>query len=144
MGGQTRFLAACARVAAGLGLGGCVAGAPAPLPPKPPPPPEPARLTKPLETALASLEMPGDLLLAGRWKNPSALIEQLESWSGGALSLESWLRARLGAPSRPLDLNAPIEWLVVLDREHDPPALGWALSVGLEPPRDGARASAEP
>jgi hypothetical protein len=149
MGGYARFLAAVARpvgalASAGLIACGWVGCGPAPLPPQPPPPPAPARLTKKLDAALASLEMPSDLLLAGRWKNPSALLGQLESWSGGALSLESWLRTRLGEPSRPLDLTAPIEVIVVLEREHEPPTLGWALSVGLEPLSGAARGPAAP
>src|SRR5688572_6615727 len=141
MRGRARTLAAFARAVAGVGAAALVACGPEPLPPKPPPPP-PARLTKKLDLALASLEMPGDLLLAGRWKNPSELLAQLAAWTGGAPSLEAWLRARLGEPSRPIDLTAPLELIVVLQREQEPPALGWALSVGLEPAAGAA--SAEP
>jgi hypothetical protein len=107
----------------------------APPPPKvAPPPPAPARLEKKLESSLAALSLPDDLLLAGRWKNPSVLLGQLQSWSGGALAIESWLRTRLGDPSRPIDLSAPIELMVVLDRAREPPALAWAVSVGLTAP----------
>jgi hypothetical protein len=143
MRGRARTLAAFAGAAAGVGVAALVACGPAPLPPKPPAPP-PARLIKKLDLALASLEMPGDLLVAGRWKNPSELLGQLEAWTGGAVSLEAWLRTRLGEPSRPIDLSAPLELIVVLQRDREPSTLGWALSVGLEPGQGGARTSAEP
>ncbi len=112
------------------GLGAC---AEAPLPAKvaPPPAPDAARLSKQFEASAAALSLPDDLVLAGRWKNPGSLLGQLEAWSGGRLGVSSWIRAHLGDPSRPVDLAAPIEVIVVLDREHDPPALAWALSVGL-------------
>jgi hypothetical protein len=144
---------ALARTGAGAlvacGVLGCALFACSPaLPPPPvaaPPSPSPARLAKKLDASLAALSLPDDLLLAGRWKNPSALLGQLESWSGGVLSLESWLRTRIGEPSRPIDLNAPIEVIVVLDRERDPPALSWALSLGLGPARVGTvKAGSEP
>src|SRR5688572_18457151 len=128
--GAARALVAC-------GVLGCAVLGCSPAVPPPqvaaPPPPSPARLAKKLDASLAALSLPDDLLLAGRWKNPSALLGQLESWSGGTLSLESWLRKRIGEPSRPIDLNAPIEVIVVLDRDRDPPALSWALSLGLGP-----------
>jgi hypothetical protein len=143
MRGRARTLAAFAVAVVGVGAAALVACGPERLPPKPPPPP-PARLTKKLDLALASLEMPGDLLLAGRWKNPSELLGHLAAWTGGALSLEAWLRARLGEPSRPIDLGAPLELIVVLQREQEPPALGWALSVGLEPAPGAAPVQAEP
>jgi hypothetical protein len=163
MGAKARVLAAVSALAAEIGAAGrtvrhaiprgvfasalaasVLAGCgPAPLPPKPPPP-APERLTKKLEAALASLEMPGDLLLAGRWKKPSAWLRQLESWSESADVLSDLLRTRLGAPSRPIDLDAPIELLVVLEREREPPALGWALSVGLEPSAGAASELAGP
>src|SRR5436190_23631276 len=114
LGGQARFPVLFAVVLAGLGASDLVACGSSVPPPKPPPPPAPARLSRQLEASLASLEMPSDLLLAGRWKNPGALLGQLEAWSGGTLSLESWLRTRLGEPSRPIDLSAPIELLAVL------------------------------
>ena len=83
-----------ALVACGVSACGLFACGPAVPPPQvaAPPPPSPARLAKKLDASLAALSLPDDLLLAGRWKNPSALLGQLESWFGGALSLESWLR----------------------------------------------------
>jgi len=102
-----------------------------PPPKTPPPPPPPARLAKKLDASLAALSLPDDLVLAGRWKNPSELLGQLGSWSGGGLPLEPWLLTRLGQPSRPIDLTAPIEVIVVLDKVTEPPALSWALSFGL-------------
>jgi hypothetical protein len=131
-GGQARFPVLFALILAGVGasdLVACGAAAPPVVPP-----PAPARVTKKLDVPLASLAMPSELLVAGRWKNPGALLGQLEEWSGGTLALESWLRTRLGEPSRPIDLTAPIEVLVVLERDREPPTLGWAVSVGLEPP----------
>lgn len=121
------------------GAGAC--GHAEPPPKVAPPPPAPARLEKKLESALAALSLPEDLLLAGRWKNPSALLAELGTWSGGALSAESWLRTRLGDPTRPIDLTAPIELMVVLDRTREPPALAWAVSLGLTA---GNAAASEP
>lgn len=110
-------------------------GAETPPPKAPPPPPPPARLEKKLDASLAALSLPDDLVLAGRWKNPSTLLAELAVWSGGALPLESWLLTSLGDPSRPIDLTAPIEVIVVLDEGADatarPPALSWAVSLGL-------------
>jgi hypothetical protein len=104
-------------------------------PPKAPPPPPPARLAKKLDASLAALSLPDDLVLAGRWKNPSAFLAELRVWSGGALPLESWLLTRLGEPARPIDLTAPIEVIVVLDKSRgdaaSPPTLSWAVSLGL-------------
>jgi hypothetical protein len=138
--GAVGALVACAVL--GCSLFAC---GPAVPPPRvaAPPPPSPARLAKKLDASLAALSLPEDLLLAGRWKNPSALLGQLESWSGGKLSLESWLRTHLGEPSRPIDLNAPIEVIVVLDRHREPPALSWALSLGLGP-ASAVKATSEP
>jgi hypothetical protein len=90
-----------------------------------------AHAAKRLAVSLAALALPDDLLLAARWRSPGASLAQLAAWSGQALDLASWLEARLGQPSRPFDLNAPIELMVVLDRGQEPPALGWALSVAL-------------
>jgi hypothetical protein len=120
--------------------------APAPPPPKapPPPPPDAARLSRQLEASLAALALPDDLLIAGRWKNPSALLGQVSAWSGGTLALESWLKNRLGDPSRPIDLTAPIELIVVLDQERDPPAPSWAISLGLGPAGSASKNGAEP
>ncbi|HWO11073.1 MAG TPA: hypothetical protein VNN80_16375 [Polyangiaceae bacterium] len=95
----------------------------------PAPPPDP--VAKRLEASLAALALPEDLVLAARWRSPGASLAQLAAWSGHPLDLAGWLGARLGQPSRPFELNAPIELLVVLDRNQDPPSLGWALSVGL-------------
>lgn len=133
-------IAPVARAVLGCGLVAC---SPAVAPPQvaAPSPPPPARPANELD----ALALPDDVLLAGRWKNPSALLGQLESWYGGALSLESWLRTRIGEPSRPIDLSAPIEVIVVLDRERDPPALSWALSLGLGASSAGAvKAASDP
>jgi hypothetical protein len=106
-------------------------------PPKAPPPPPPARLAKKLDASLAALSLPDELVLAGRWKNPSALLAELGLWSGGASPLERWLLSGLGDPSRPIDLGAPIEpieLIVVLDEPEDdarPLELSWAVSLGL-------------
>jgi hypothetical protein len=123
------------------GVTGCAAPPP---PPKalPPPSPDAARLSKQLEASLAALALPDDLVVAGRWKNPSALLGQIEAWSGGALAFESWLRTRLGDPTRPIDLTAPIELVVVLDQERDPPAPSWAISLGLGPPSSAPKSGA--
>ena len=102
-----------------------------PAPKVAPPPPPPARLANKLEASLAALALPDDLVLAGRWKNPRALLADLQAWSPGAEVLESWLLTQLGAPSRPIDLTAPAELIVVLDEASEPPALRWALSLGL-------------
>lgn len=103
--------------------------------PKAPPPPPPARLAKKLDASLAALALPDELVLAGRWKNPSRLLAELEAWSGGRVALDRWLLTRLGEPSRPVDLTAPIELIVVLDTAGkgaaEPPALSWALTLGL-------------
>src|SRR6187402_1924016 len=96
------------------GVAAC-GGAEPPPPKAPPPPPPPERLEKKLDASLAALSLPDDLVLAGRWKNPSALLAELATWSGGALPLEPWLLTSLGEPSRPIDLTAPIEVIVVLD-----------------------------
>lgn len=113
-----------------LGAGACRHADP---PPKatPPPPPPPERLAKQLEASLAALSLPDDLVLAARWKAPSDSLAQLAAWSGSTLDLGTWLDVALGHASRPLDLSAPIELMAVLDRQQQPPALGWALSVGL-------------
>lgn len=93
----------------------------------------------------APLSLPHDLVLAGRWRNPKALLEKLAEWGGRDLSLEQWLRARVGQPDHPVDLTSPIELLVVLDRRSEPPALAWALSVGVVASLgDVAKSSAEP
>jgi len=106
-----------------------------------PPPPPPERLARKLEHSLAALSLPDDLVLAARWKAPDRALAQLEAWSGYTLNLGSWLEARLGRPSRPFDLSAPIELMAVFDREHEPASLGWTLSVGLSA---GNGATSEP
>jgi hypothetical protein len=115
------------------GVAAC--GGAEPPPPKAlPPPPPPARLAKKLDASLAALSLPEELVLAARWKNPSALLGELAVWSRGTFPLEKWLLQGLGDPSRPIDLTAPIEVIVVLDDAGDaarPPALSWAVSLGL-------------
>jgi hypothetical protein len=113
-----------------LGAGACGHAEPPPKVAAPPPPP-PERLAKQLEHSLAALSLPDDLVLAARWKAPSESLARLEAWSGSTLNLRSWLEARLGRPSRPLDLSAPIELMAVFDRQHEPASVEWALSVGL-------------
>jgi len=75
--------------------------------------------------------MPEDLLLAGRWRHPTALLEQLQKWAGGDLTLELWLRGRVGRPSRPVDLKAPIEFFALWNGKPEPPLLRWAVSFAL-------------
>lgn len=111
------------------GITACGGNGPAPK--VAPPPPPPARLANKLEASLAALALPDDLVLAGRWRNPHALLADLQAWSPGAEVLESWLLTQLGAPSRPIDLTAPAELIAVLDEASEPPALRWALSLGL-------------
>src|SRR5262245_48669390 len=113
-----------------LGASACGHAEPPPKVAAPPPPP-PERLAKQLEHSLAALSLPDDLVLAGRWKAPSESLARLEAWSGYTLNLGSWLEARFGRPSRPLDLSAPIELMAVFDRQHEPASLEWALSIGL-------------
>src|SRR4051794_28457599 len=75
-------------------------------------PPAPAPVIAPKPAARTALPLPRNLVLAGRWQNPLQSLKQLESWSGGDLGLELWLRGRIGQPSHPVDLAAPIEFLV--------------------------------
>jgi hypothetical protein len=112
-------------------------------PPQAPPPPAPERLSNELEKSLAALSLPDDLLLVGRWKYPNQLLARLETWSGGALPLDAWLRRLLGDPSRAFDLDAPIELIVVLERNGEVPSLAWAVSVGLAVSQ-GATESSQP
>src|SRR5262245_11764141 len=73
------------------------------------PTPPPDREAKRLEASLAALALPEDLVLAARWRSPGASLAQLAAWSGHPIDLAGWLGARLGQPSRPFELNAPIE-----------------------------------
>jgi hypothetical protein len=123
-----------------LGASACTHADPPPKAAAPPPPP-PERLARQLEHSLAALSLPDDLVLAARWKAPEHALAQLEAWSGQTLNLGSWLEARLGRPSRPFDLSAPIELMAVFDRQQKPASLGWALSIGL---RATNGATAEP
>jgi hypothetical protein len=95
-------------------------------------PPAAAPVRAPQRAAQTPLPLPHNLVLAGRWKNPLQSLKQLESWSRGDLGLELWLRARIGQPSRPIDLTAPIEFFAVWDHEQDRGQLRWGLSLGLE------------
>jgi hypothetical protein len=79
------------------------------------------------------LGLPENLLLAGRIRDPRALIERLQAWSGRELPLERWLREHLAQPRQPLDLSAPVELFVALDTRAEPPELRWALSFALTP-----------
>src|SRR6187399_1424885 len=67
----------------------------------------------PVRRVATPLPLPDDLLLAGRWLHPKALLKQLQSWAGGDLTPELWLRGRVGRPSRPIDLEAPIEFFAL-------------------------------
>src|SRR6185436_16792123 len=84
----------------------------------------PARVDTPLP-------LPDDLLIAGRWSHPAALLKQLQSWVGGDLTAELWLRGRVGRPSRPVDLQAPIEFFALWNGKSEPPGLRWAVSFAL-------------
>jgi hypothetical protein len=75
--------------------------------------------------------LPSDLVFAARWTEPAALLKQVQGWLGGELSLELWLRGRVGRPSRPVDLQAPIEFFALWDGKSEPPALRWAVSFAL-------------
>lgn len=97
----------------------------------PPAAPLPRAVTPPAARADTPLPLPDDLLLAGRWSHPALLLKQLQSWAGGNLSLELWLRGRVGRPSRPVDLQAPIEFFALWDGKSEPPVLRWALSFAL-------------
>jgi len=111
-----------------LGLAACEhANAVAP-PPAAPPPPVVAAPPPRVDTPLS---LPDELLIAGRWSHPAALLKQLQGWVGGDLTLELWLRGRVGRPSRPIDLQAPIELLVLWNGKSEPPRLRWAVSFAL-------------
>lgn len=116
----------------------CGCGHSEPLPVRVAPPPAPPAAPRVVADTQAPLSLPHDLVLAGRWRNPTALLGKLSEWGGGDLSLEHWLRARLAQPVHPVDLDSPIELLVVLDRRSEPPALTWALSLGVDAARGGA------
>ena len=130
-----RFRPAAARAAAAqlaaalwlaLGTNACEHPQPVvpPPPPPAPPPPPPARVDTPLP-------LPPDLVFAARWSEPAALLRQVQGWAGGELSLELWLRGRVGRPSRPVDLQAPIEFFALWNGKSEPPALRWAVSFAL-------------
>ncbi len=109
-----------------LALAGCerpapVAPAPAPVVPPPAPPPR----------ADTPLELPEQAVLVGRWQKPSTLLRQVQAWAGGDLSLELLLRGRIARPSRPVDLDAPLEFLALWDGNVAQPGLHWALSLPL-------------
>ncbi len=118
-----------------VGLWAC--GHPEPRPPVVAAPPAVPPASAAVESN-APLALPEDLVLAGRWRNPTVLLRQLEGWAGGDLSFELWLRGRIGQPSYPVDLTAPVELLAVLDRQTAPPGLAWALSLGLDVPASSA------
>jgi hypothetical protein len=77
------------------------------------------------------LALPVDLLLAARWRNPNALLAQLEAWTGARVALEPWLLAHIARPDRRVDFELPVELFVALDPSVDPPGLSWALSFAL-------------
>lgn len=95
-----------------------------PAPPRRPPP----RLELEPE---APLDLPADVLLIARWRDPRAWFARFEEWGKGDLSVELSLRAGVGRPHHPVDVSAPIELVVLLDRRSELPALRWALSFGL-------------
>lgn len=111
--------------------------------------PPPARVAPPARSfaprvieRLAPLSLPHDLVAAGRWREPRALLRQMAQWGGSELSLDVWLRAHIAQPPHPVDLDAPIELLVAMDRRSEPPALAWALSLGVVAPVQGDAANA--
>ncbi|MEY2935648.1 MAG: hypothetical protein RL033_6397 [Pseudomonadota bacterium] len=127
---------------ASLAVAGCdrpppVAPAPAPVAPPPAPPP---RIDTPLP-------LPDHAVLVGRWQKPTALLRQLQTWAGGDLSLELLLRGRIARPSRPVDLDAPLEFFALWDGNVSEPGLHWALSLPLvagSTPAEGTPASGKP
>lgn len=125
---RLRRAAARAAAALWLALGANACEHPAPVvpppPPPAPPPPPPPRVDTPLP-------LPADLLFAARWSEPAALLKQVQGWAGGELALELWLRGRVGRPSRPIDLQAPIEFFALWNGQSEPPALRWAVSFAL-------------
>jgi hypothetical protein len=124
-----RLRVALLAAAAGSALPGCEPHAPAappPAAPTPRPAPDPPRPRTPLA-------LPDELLLAARWRQPTALLAQLQKWSRGDLTLELFLRGRVGRPSRPIDLEAPLELFALWDGKAEPPVLRWAVSFALVP-----------
>ncbi len=124
-----RFTPAAAAAALSLALGANACEHPAPVAPPPPPPvapppPPPPRVETPLP-------LPPDLVFAARWSEPAALLKQVQGWAGGDLSLELWLRGRVGRPRHPVDLQAPVEFFALWNGKSEPPALRWAVSFAL-------------
>ena len=112
-----------------LALGAC---GPPEVPPAAPLPKPSAPPPKVLIEPDTPLVVPEDALLVGRWRAPAELLEKLGPLLNGDRALESALRARIGQPHHPVDLQQPIELLVVLDRQVSPPELAWAVSFGLD------------
>jgi hypothetical protein len=120
---------------ASASLWGCGAQEALPAPvAKTPPRPAPVATVQP-NTPLA---LPDDLLLAGRWRNPNALLAQLSAWTGVHVALEPWLLAHVAQPRQHVDLDLPVEFFVALDQDAEPPALGWAVSFALSAADDRA------
>lgn len=115
-------LAAAALVTSGSGCERPEPVTPAPAAVAPPPPPP--RVDTPLP-------LPERAVLIGRWQRPTALLRQVQTWAGGDLSLELLLRGRVARPSRPVDLDAPLEFLALWDGNVHDPGLHWALSLPL-------------
>jgi hypothetical protein len=119
-----------ARAAAFLCLGLACEHANAVAPPPSAPVPR-AVVPAPAARVDSPLPLPDDLLIAGRWRHPAALLKQLESWVGGDLTPELWLRGRVAHSSRPVDLQAPIEFFALWNGKSEPPELRWAVSFAL-------------
>jgi hypothetical protein len=128
---RRRCRAAPARAAALLWLAALAGACEHPSGVAPPPVAVPTPVAPPPPRIDTPLPLPEDLLLAGRWRRPAALLKQLQAWAGADLSLELWLRGRVGRPSRPIDLQAPIEFFALWDGKPEPPVLRWAVSFAL-------------
>lgn len=123
-----------------LTLLSCGHAEPPPVVPAPRPVPQPE--ARALPEPLTPLELSADVVLVGRLRDPRALLTTLGDLAGPELALEHTLSARLGTPRQQVDLGAPIELLVRLDARAQPPALSWAISLGLEDTPAGRRAVA--
>lgn len=110
-------LEACEHPSQAVAPSAPVAARPAPAPKKPPNTP---------------LSLPDEWVMAGRWRAPQHWLERLASWGGNLAPFERWLRTRIAEPNHPVDLGLPIEFLVLWDHQAQPPALRWAVSLGLD------------
>jgi hypothetical protein len=139
-GARTTAGARALGVLAALWLGASACSHPAP-PAAVAPSPVRHALLRPVHPRNAPLQLPPELLLAGRWRQPDLALREIASWSPGESGLERWLRERIGNPSRPIDLAAPIEFMSVLDGKGARPELHWVLSLGLQPNASNAQST---